>query len=140
MTDRLLTINIRKYLVTQPRNKRARKMARYLRDRVAHYTKTDIANVRLSQELNTLILKYYAKRMVPVKLNIKIENQIATAIPLFHLPSQKAQPQPQAAKKDEKPAKKPLIEKVTPKPEAKPQHPQPAQQKPGAPAKPATTK
>ena len=77
----LITINIRKYLVTQPRNKRARKAARYIRERVSHFTKTSIDNVRLSQELNSLIAKRISRKMVPVKLSVKIEEGKATAEP-----------------------------------------------------------
>ena len=65
MVDRLLTINIRKYLSTQPRTKRARKAARYIRERVSHYTKIKEENIRLSQELNALIFKVYWKHMTP---------------------------------------------------------------------------
>ncbi len=75
----LLTINLRRYLVTQPRNKRKYKAIRYLRERVAHYTKTDIESVLLNQELNSLILKSAAKSMAPIKLTVKIDNGKATA-------------------------------------------------------------
>ncbi len=79
----LLTINIRKYLVTQPRNKRAYKAAKYVRDRISHFTKTDIDNVKISQELNSLIVKRFSKKMSPVKMNVKMENGKAFAEPFI---------------------------------------------------------
>lgn len=100
MADRLLTINIRKYLVTQPRNKRANKAVRYVRDRVAHYTKTALENVKMSKELNSEIFKRYSKSMNPVRLNVSIANDVAS-VTLF---SQKAAQQPATpTKKEEKP-------------------------------------
>ncbi|MEM0149803.1 MAG: hypothetical protein QXW10_02830 [Candidatus Micrarchaeaceae archaeon] len=81
MANKLLTINLRKYLVNQPRTKRIRKAVRYIREQVARHSKTNIENVRLSTELNALIFKSAAKRMTPLKLNISIENNIAKASP-----------------------------------------------------------
>ncbi|MDE1856945.1 MAG: hypothetical protein KGH98_02565 [Candidatus Micrarchaeota archaeon] len=100
MAERLLTINIRKYLVTQPRNKRANKAVKYVRDRVAHYTKTMPDNVKLSKELNSEIFKRYSKSMNPVKMSVSITNDIAS-VTLF---AQKTAPQQAAApaKKEEK--------------------------------------
>ncbi len=77
----LLTINIRKYLVGQPRTKRARKAVIYVRERVAHFTKTDIENVRIDQELNSVIVKKYSKTMTPVRMNVKLEGGKAIAEP-----------------------------------------------------------
>lgn len=91
MPNRILTINIRNYLVTQPRNKRTKKAVRYLRDRVAHYTKTQIDNVKISKELNEKIFKYYSKNMRPVKMTISIDAGKATATPFSE---QKAAPEP----------------------------------------------
>ncbi len=105
MAERLLTIGIRKYLVKQPRTKRTKKAIKYIRERVAHYTKTKVENVKLSQELNQLIHKRYARRMTPVKLNVKIENNIAN---VTHF-SEKAKP-PQAA-----PEKKGILSKIVTK-------------------------
>ncbi len=79
----LLTINLRKYLVTQPRNKRAYKATRYVRDRVSHFTKTDIDNVKISMELNSLIVKQFSKKMSPVKMTVKMENGKAFAEPFM---------------------------------------------------------
>lgn len=76
--ERLLTLNIRKYLVEQPRTKRIKKAAKYVRERVAHYTKTDYDKVRITQELNNRIVKHYAKRMTPLKLSVSIDNGVAT--------------------------------------------------------------
>ncbi|MCL4389543.1 MAG: hypothetical protein M1528_01465 [Candidatus Marsarchaeota archaeon] len=98
----LLTINIRRYLVGQPRTKRARKAALYIRERVAHYTKTKIEDVKISQELNNLILKRYSKSMSPVRINAKIENGKATAEPFAKdasMAADQAKPATDAAKK-----------------------------------------
>ncbi len=73
MADRLITIGIRKYLVKQPRTKRFKKAAGYIRNRVAHYTKLKEEDVKISRELNSRIMKHYSKSMVPVKLNVKID-------------------------------------------------------------------
>ncbi len=71
---RAITINIRRYLVNQPRPKRARKAVRYLRERIAHYTKTDLKNVKIEGELNSMIIREYSKRMVPIKTNVNIDD------------------------------------------------------------------
>lgn len=107
----LLTINIRKYLVTQPRNKRAYKAIRYIRDRIAHYTKTDLENVKISQELNSQIVKRFSKNMSPVKLNIRIESGKAMAEPFAPEKPVAAKPGPgkeahRPAEKKETPAQK----------------------------------
>ncbi|MDE1811109.1 MAG: hypothetical protein KGH66_03645 [Candidatus Micrarchaeota archaeon] len=81
MASRLLTINIRKYLANQPTTRRRNKAVKYIRDRIGHYTKTKVENVKISQELNALIFKYYSKKMVPVKVNVNIDNGMATATP-----------------------------------------------------------
>ena len=77
----LLTINMRRYLVTQPRTKRKYKAIKYIRERVSHFTKTNIDDVLLSQELNVMILKSYANRMAPIRLAVKIDGGKATAEP-----------------------------------------------------------
>ena len=100
----LLTINLRRYLVTQPRNKRKYKAIRYLRERISHYTKTDIENVLLSMELNSLVLKSAAKSMAPVKLTVKIDNGKATAEP-FAAEKEQQDKAKDAAKKEAKPDK-----------------------------------
>jgi len=81
MPSKVLTINIRKYLVKQPRTKRLRKASRYLKERIAHYTKTEMQNVRISGELNNLMVKYYSIKMKPVKVSVSIDAGIATASP-----------------------------------------------------------
>ncbi|HUC38724.1 MAG TPA: hypothetical protein VL944_01170 [Candidatus Acidoferrum sp.] len=78
-TRMLLTINMRRYLVTQPRTKRKNKALKYLRERISHYTRTDIENVLLSQELAEMMMKSHARKMSPVRLSVKIENGKATA-------------------------------------------------------------
>ncbi len=139
MTDRVLTINIRKYLVTQPRSKRARKAIKYIRERVAHYTKLSEDNVKMSQKLNNLVFKYYSRRMVPVKLNVKIGTDTAEVVPFE---DNKPQPAQQPAGKEKRSPiadLKKAVVKVVPKQEpatqpaeAKPKekHPAQADQKP----------
>lgn len=118
MVDRLLTINIRKYLVTQPRTKRARKAAKYIKERVAHYTKLKVENVRMGQELNNLIFKEYSRRMVPVKVRVKIGTDTADILPFVEEGAKKEQAV--AATKDAKKGteKKPLLQ-ITKNPEPK---------------------
>ena len=112
MADRMITINIRKYLVTQPRTKRAKKAAKYIRERVAHYTKLDPENVRIGQKLNELIFKYYSRRMVPVKVRVKIGTDTADVLPFAEQETKVQEPA--------KPAKKSIlnITKSEPKKEA----------------------
>ncbi len=82
MANRLITISIRKYLVTQPRTKRARKAVRYVRERIAHYTKLSSESVKLSPELSALIVKRHARSMMPVRASVSIEKGIANVSPL----------------------------------------------------------
>ncbi|MCL4383378.1 MAG: hypothetical protein M1168_02975 [Candidatus Marsarchaeota archaeon] len=74
MVHKLFTLNIRKYLVTQPRNKRRNKAIKYIRERISHFTKTPIENVKIAQPLNAAIQTYYAKKMNKIKLDANIEN------------------------------------------------------------------
>lgn len=74
MAERLITINIRKYLAMQPRTKRVKRAARYIRERAAHYMKMEESNVSISKDLNNRIVKYYSRKMVPIKLSAKIDN------------------------------------------------------------------
>ncbi|MDE1869273.1 MAG: hypothetical protein KGH60_04915 [Candidatus Micrarchaeota archaeon] len=107
MANKLLTINLRKYLSQQPRTKRNSRAIRYVRDRVAHYTKVKTDDVVISAELNSVIFKHYAKSMVPLKMNVSIENGRATATPFVVQKKQeapKAQEKKAEAKKEERPA------------------------------------
>jgi ribosomal protein L31E len=105
MANKLLTIGIRRYLVTQPRTKRTRKAAVYIRERISHYMKIDIDKVRFSRELSDAITMR-AKRMLPVKLSIEIEKGIATATPFKEREPQQTPPKTaekkQAAKAENK--------------------------------------
>lgn len=76
-----MTLGIRKYLVKQPRTKRARKAVKFIRNRVAHYTKLSEENVKISPKLNNIIFKYYARHMTPVKLTVKIGTDTADVLP-----------------------------------------------------------
>ncbi len=75
--ERLLTISIRKYLSKQPRTKRIRKTAKYVKDRVSHYIKIPLENVKIDDSLNRAIVKYYAMKMLPLRLKVDINNNIA---------------------------------------------------------------
>ena len=100
MAERLITINLRKYLVTQPRTKRARKAARYVRERIAHYTKIDPEKVKIGYDLNNLIFKQYSRTMVPLKVRVKIGTDTADVLPYV---------EGKEAQKEEKKEKKPLF-------------------------------
>ena len=132
MAERLITINLRKYLVTQPRTKRARKASRYVRERIAHYTKLDPENVKIGYDLNNLIFKYYSRKMVPLKVRVKIGTD--TADVLLYVEGKPEAP------KEEKKGKKSLFSVTKkekqdgeqPEKEAKKEEREKAQQKPEA--------
>jgi ribosomal protein L31E len=84
MAEVLLTINMRKFLLKQKKSMRSRRAAGYVRDRVAHYLKLAPENVRLSGELNNMIIKYYSKSMHKLKLSVNVDKGIATAKPFEH--------------------------------------------------------
>lgn len=81
MADKLLTISIRNFLVRQPVRRRHMKISKYVRERVSHYIKVDQENVKISRELNNLMIQKHAKSMLPLKLTIKIDKGIATISP-----------------------------------------------------------
>jgi ribosomal protein L31E len=81
MADRLLTINLRNYLVKQSRRRRHMKISKYVRNRVSHYMKVDEENVKLSGDLNILMIKSHSKSMLPLKVNVKVENGRAMVTP-----------------------------------------------------------
>jgi ribosomal protein L31E len=122
MVDRILTINLRNYLVMQPRPKRARKAVAYIRDRVAHYTKIKPENIKLGYDLNALIFKHYARRMSPVKVRVKIGTDTADVLPFTEetkkavAPKTEAKGTPKEAKKEEKKAEKKEEKKEEKKP------------------------
>ena len=74
MQNRLITLNLRRYLSTQPRTKRINKCVKFVIARVAHLTKTDPDSIKIDQNLNTLIFKKYSKTMVPMRVNVSIDN------------------------------------------------------------------
>ncbi len=92
MVERLITINLRRYLVEQPTTKRQRKAVAYVRERISHYTKVDIDNVRLDMKLSEQIIKYHARNMSPVKLKVDVKDGSAHA---FIFSDKKEQPQTQ---------------------------------------------
>ncbi len=81
MANRLLTINIRNYLVKQPRRKRPARIARYVRYKIARAVKMRLENVKMTGELNQLILKKHLHSMMPLKVSINVEKEKATAMP-----------------------------------------------------------
>ena len=81
MPSRLLTINLRKYLVGQPRRKRPMRVSSYVKYRIAKSINIKTDNIRISKELNSVILKKYVGSMKPLKVNINIEKEIATVTP-----------------------------------------------------------
>ncbi len=135
MADRILTIGVRKYLVNQPRSKRARKAVKYIRDRVSHYTKIKPENIRIGYNLNALIFKKYSRTMVPVKLRVKIGTDTADVLPFEDLAVKKEETK--APAEAAKAAKQPLIKfkkkedkpAQAPQPKALPAEQKPAQQK-----------
>ncbi len=78
MAERLLTINLRRYLVDVPRSKRFRKAPPYVRERVAHYMKLNVENVRIDKALAHEIVAKYAKSMLPLRLSVNIDKDVAT--------------------------------------------------------------
>lgn len=97
MANRLLTINVRKYLSKQPRRKRHMKLPKYVKYKVAQATNVRSSNIKISKELNSIMLKRYLHSMEPMKININIEKDMAT---ITHFDS-KPTTTTQAAKKDE---------------------------------------
>src|SRR5208283_3265857 len=91
MPNRLITINIRKYLSTQPRGKRNNKAIKLLRSQVSRLTKVKPENVRFSQEFNSLVFKKYSTLLTPVKLNVNIDNERATVTPFVEKAEKKGE-------------------------------------------------
>ncbi|MCL4404609.1 MAG: hypothetical protein M1544_03120 [Candidatus Marsarchaeota archaeon] len=79
MPAKLITINIRRYLVTQPRSRRQKRLSSYVRERIAHYTKLKEENVKLDLEMNKALVKFYSKHMLPIKTSVNVENGVAKA-------------------------------------------------------------
>jgi hypothetical protein len=90
MVDKLITINLRNYLVNRPVRRRHMKISKYVRERVSHYMKIDEENVKLTGDLNILMIKKHAKSMLPLKMTVKIENGIATVSPFAQPAAKKA--------------------------------------------------
>ncbi len=80
MEAHVLTINMRRYLVGQPRTRRARKASRYFKERIAHYTKMQVENVKIDSDLNSMIIKYYSKYMKPIKASVRISDGVAKVV------------------------------------------------------------
>ncbi len=126
MVDKLLTINLRNYLVKQPVRRRHMRISRYVRGRVSHYMKVDEENVKLTGDLNILMIKRHSKSMLPLKVNVKIENGIATVSPFAMakaaaaaVPAKKPEGKAQASTTATKTEKKAAVAKTPAKAEAK---------------------
>jgi hypothetical protein len=78
MANRLLTINIRKYLSTQPVRKRHARISRYVRRKIAQQTNIRADNIKINKDLNAIIQTKYLHSMKPLKLNINTEKDITT--------------------------------------------------------------
>ncbi len=87
MANRLITINLRRYLVNRPRRLRHKKAASYLRERVAHYSKVEPEKVKISRELSEVLTKHHVKSMHPIRVNVSIEGGVATVTPFKEQPA-----------------------------------------------------
>lgn len=120
VANRLLTINIRNYLVGQPRRKRPMRISRYIKERISQQTNIGMENIRISNELNSIILKQHLHSMKKLKVNINVEKEKATVTPF----SEKPRPQTAAearkagAKTEEGQQKRNKEEATKPKPDA----------------------
>ncbi|MGC8622930.1 MAG: hypothetical protein ACP5UC_03135 [Candidatus Micrarchaeia archaeon] len=81
MAETLITVNMRNFLLKQARNKRFVRAAGYVREKVAKHMKLSPENVKLSIELNNMIMKHYSKSMKKLKLSVSLDNGVATAKP-----------------------------------------------------------
>lgn len=86
MANKLLTINIRKYLATQPRRKRPKRLSRYVRYKIAQSTNVKSSNVKITKELNSIIMKKTLHSMTPLKISVNVEKEGATAMPFESKP------------------------------------------------------
>ncbi|OJI07704.1 hypothetical protein Micr_01003 [Candidatus Micrarchaeum sp.] len=119
MPAKLITINIRRYLVTQPRSVRQKRLSRYVRERIAHYMKVSEENVKIDTAMNSAMTKVYTKSMMPIKANVNIDNGVAK-VSLYSdkKPADTQKAEPKAA--DKKAGKgKQEQKKEAPKPEQK---------------------
>ena len=123
MAERLLTINIRDYLVNQPRRKRAMRVSTYIKGRVAHYANVRLDNVRISKELNSLIIKRHVKSMKPLKVSINMEKEKAMVTAFGE---KRVQATTSTSKKEEKKA----TDATTEQKEAKPKTAEPKKSEP----------
>lgn len=98
MANRLLTINIRDYLVRTPVRKRHMRISNYIKSRIAKSTNVRTGNIKINNDLNALILTKYLKSMGKLKVNVNIEKDKATVTAF----SEKAAvPKPAATSKEQ---------------------------------------
>jgi hypothetical protein len=113
MANRLMTINLRRYLVNRPRRLRHKKAASYLRDRIAHYSKVDPEKVKISRELSEVLTKHHVKSMHPIRVNVSIDGGVATATPFKVAQPQAVTPTVAKVAEQKKPEeKKPAVNKT----------------------------
>jgi len=107
-----------------PVRKRAMRVSRYVKEKIAHYSNVRFDNVKISKELNSLIIKSHVRSMKRLKVNINIDKEIATASPFEQKKASAVAPasaaKGAAPKKEEKTAAQP------PKQEAKKEAPKAA--------------
>ncbi|MCL4387646.1 hypothetical protein M1567_00640 [Candidatus Marsarchaeota archaeon] len=120
MPAKLITINIRRYLVTQPRSVRQKRLSRYVRERIAHYMKVAEENVKIDTAMNSAMTKVYTKSMMPIKANVNIDNGVAK-VSLYSdkKPAETQKAEPKAPEKKAEKAKKETALPEQKKPEAK---------------------
>lgn len=119
MATKLITLNIRRYLVTQPRPARRKRLSKFVRERIAHYTKISEENVKIDSEMNKALVKFYSKNMLPLKTNVNIENGVAK-VSLYSEKKQEPEKSPAESKKAATKAAKATEEKKkAPKAESK---------------------
>ena len=120
MPAKLITINIKRYLVTQPRSVRQKRLSRYVRERIAHYMKVAEENVKIDTAMNSAMTKVYTKSMMPIKANVNIDNGVAK-VSLYSdkKPAETQKAEPKAPEKKAEKAKKETALPEQKKPEAK---------------------
>lgn len=115
MANRILTINIRDFLVKQPRRKRPARISRWIRLRIAHSANIKSDSIKITKELNSIVQKRYLYSMKPLKVNISTDKGISTVTYFDKV----AKPAPAADVKDAKAAPVAATTKDAPKAAAK---------------------
>ncbi len=90
MASRLLTINLRNYLVGVPRRKRVMKISSYIKNRISKSTNVRVDNIRINMALNSVIMKKHLNSMKPLKVSITMDKEIANVTAFDDKPAPKA--------------------------------------------------